>query len=76
MAGSLTMRARRASKGLPRDYCIPEFSFKPPPALFIDAALQAQDDSEHITTADRAKSEVHTAWLQPHSHREHDRACL
>lgn len=38
-------------------YSMPEFTFKPPNTLFIDAALQAQDDSELIGKEDRVNNE-------------------
>ena len=34
------------------NYHMPEFSCAPPPTLFIDAALQAQDDAELIAATD------------------------
>ena len=40
---------------------MPEFSFTPPHTLFIDAALQAQDDSELIGSLDRVNNEVRGA---------------
>lgn len=39
------------------NYKMPEFSFTPPHTLFIDAALQAQDDAELIGAEDRVNSE-------------------
>ena len=39
------------------NYRMPEFSFTPPHTLFIDAALQAQDDSELIGADDRVNNE-------------------
>ena len=35
------------------NYRMPEFSFNPPHTLFIDAALQAQDNADLITSGDR-----------------------
>jgi len=38
-------------------YQMPEFTFKPPHTLFIDASLQAQDDAELIGKMDRVNNE-------------------
>ena len=38
-------------------YNMPEFTFKPPHTLFIDAALQAQDDADLIGKEDRVNNE-------------------
>ena len=40
------------------NYVMPEFTFKPPHTLFIDAALQAQDDAELIKEHDRVNNEA------------------
>ena len=42
---------------------MPEFSFNPPHTLFIDAALQAQDDSELISAEDRVNNEVSAQFI-------------
>ena len=39
------------------NYVMPEFTFKPPHTLFIDASLQAQDDSDLIGENDRVNHE-------------------
>ena len=40
------------------NYKMPEFSFTPPHTLFIDAALQAQDDADLIDKMDRVNNDV------------------
>ena len=45
------------------NYRMPEFSFNPPHTLFIDAALQAQDDSELISAEDRVNNEVSAQFI-------------
>ena len=42
------------------NYSMPDFSYGPPPTLFIDAALQAQDDAELIASND---SPVNDEWI-------------
>ena len=39
------------------NYQMPEFTFKPPHSLFIDASLQAQDDADLIGREDRVNNE-------------------